>query len=604
MGGGIISVWSRVMFKAFFYFFRECWKLNWKFPFCFIMSELVLAVFTIGNSVLPKFVIDAIFIEANRNQAVTAIVVYILFSLLILLARQFFYSQDFVQTSKTVQKYDLKFASYIARAKYEEIEKQSFLDKKEKAKQFVQGFGEPFGSVLKQGLSIFGMILSMGAMGAIIFTLHPLVLVGLIIITVAQAYLLNKTLKPIKYYQLEQSVVERRRSYFDEKLNDFHYGKEIRNYGLTDWFLKKYREQMKEAFKFYNKMGHSKFKTGCVYVFASVLQLIIAYYYLFQKAFAGNMEVGNFTMYLVAIKIFFTRLSEAISSVIYIQQYKILFESYEEYINLPLEEKHSDFKPELPDNFEVEFQNVSFKYGSSENYALKNINVKFNSKERIAIIGENGAGKSTFIKLLLRLYKPSEGKILINGNDISEINYDYYQSWFASVFQDFKLFAFSIKDNIIFDSQLDENANKRLMEIVEKSGLGENIAKLEKGLDTLIYRDFDEAGFTPSGGVGQKIAIARAAYKNSPVVILDEPTAALDPKAENEIYEQFNDFFSDKLSLYISHRMAVTKFSDRTLVFDNANIIQDGTHEELINQEGKYKELYELQSQYYNEKEE
>lgn len=229
----------------------------------------------------------------------------------------------------------------------------------------------------------------------------------------------------------------------------------------------------------------------------------------------------------------------------------------------------------------------------------KAVNVKFNSRERIAIIGENGAGKSTFVKLLMRLYEPTEGTILINGIDIKEIDYNHYQTWFAAVFQDFKLFSFSIKDNITFGTADGGTANAELERLITAAGLKEVIDKLDKGLETLVYRDFDDAGFTPSGGEGQKIAIARAAYKNAPIVILDEPTAALDPKAENRIYEQFDEFFKDKCSLYISHRMAVTKFSDRVLVFDNSRIVQDGSPADLIKEEGKYRELYNLQAKFY-----
>ena len=269
-------------------------------------------------------------------------------------------------------------------------------------------------------------------------------------------------------------------------------------------------------------------------------------------------------------------------------------------MDYPIEQLASDIKPELPAVFDIEFRNVSFKYGTSEKYALRNINVKLNSKERIAIIGENGAGKSTFVKLLMRLYEPTEGTILLNGVDIKTIDYEHYQNFFAAVFQDFKLFSFTIRENITFDTDTTSERKKDLQKIVNATGLDKVVAKLSKGLDTTVYRDFDDAGFTPSGGEGQKIAIARAAYKNAPIVILDEPTAALDPISESQIYEQFNQFFSDKCSLYISHRMAVTKFSDRTLVFDNAQIVQDGNHEDLMNQKGKYRELYELQAQYYN----
>lgn len=172
-------------------------------------------------------------------------------------------------------------------------------------------------------------------------------------------------------------------------------------------------------------------------------------------------------------------------------------------------------------------------------------------------------------------------------------------SWFAAVFQDFKLFSFSINDNIAFGSDTDEASKYKLMRITEAVGLQDIADRLEKGLDTAVYRDFDDSGFTPSGGEAQKIAIARAAYKNAPIVILDEPTAALDPKAESKIYAQFDSFFKDKCSLYISHRMAVTFFSGRVLVFDRGSLIQDDTPDRLLQQEGKYKELYTLQAQVY-----
>ena len=200
----------------------------------------------------------------------------------------------------------------------------------------------------------------------------------------------------------------------------------------------------------------------------------------------------------------------------------------------------------------------------------------------------------------MRLYEPTEGTILINGINIKAIDYEHYQSWFAAVFQDFKLFSFSIKDNITFGTDTDETTKRELMRITEAVGLKEIADRLEKGLDTLVYRDFDDAGFSPSGGEGQKIAIARAAYKNAPIVILDEPTAALDPKAESTIYEQFDTLFKDKCSLYISHRMSVTAFSDRVLVFDQGSLIQDDTPAVLLQQEGKYKELYMLQARLYN----
>ena len=382
-------------------------------------------------------------------------------------------------------------------------------------------------------------------------------------------------------------------------MTDFQYGKEIRNYNLAPWFLDKYNEQIKVLSGFYAKTANTKFVSDVFNAVTFVIQLVISYFILIRDVFANALAVGNFTMYLSSVTAFASSLSEIITKSVELSQFNQYFDAFKEYMDMPSMNTAHGEKPALPSFFDIEFQNVSFKYGSSEKFALKDVNVKFNSRERIAIIGENGAGKSTFVKLLMRLYEPTEGTILINGIDIKEIDYNYYQTWFAAVFQDFKLFSFSIKDNITFGTADDGTANAELERLITAAGLKEVIDKLDKGLETLVYRDFDDAGFTPSGGEGQKIAIARAAYKNAPIVILDEPTAALDPKAENRIYEQFDEFFKDKCSLYISHRMAVTKFSDRVLVFDNSRIVQDGSPADLIKEEGKYRELYNLQAKFY-----
>lgn len=588
------------MFKAFFYFLRECWSLNWKFPMVLLMNELVAAALSVSLAVLPKFVIDAIFVQQNRQQSLIWIAIVLGSQFVLYMLRQIFFRLDYTTSNKTWHLYELKLAERMLNAKYEAIERQEFLDLHQKAARYVAGFGAGFGAVLRQGFQILGQLVTLIGLAAIIFTLHPIVIMALVAIVVVQTILLNKGLKPVRNFQIDQSVIERRADYFNKRINDFQYGKEIRNYNLNKWFLGKFKEQLARVFEFYKKIGNANLKLGFYSISGLVLQLFVSYYYLFRQSFLGLVTVGSFTMYLSAISTFFDTLSQIIMNVLQINQFKVLFKAYKEYMDYPIEQLASDIKPELPAVFDIEFRNVSFKYGTSEKYALRNINVKLNSKERIAIIGENGAGKSTFVKLLMRLYEPTEGTILLNGVDIKTIDYEHYQSFFAAVFQDFKLFSFTIRENITFDTDTTSERKKDLKKIVNATGLDKVVAKLSKGLDTTVYRDFDDAGFTPSGGEGQKIAIARAAYKNAPIVILDEPTAALDPISESQIYEQFNQFFSDKCSLYISHRMAVTKFSDRTLVFDNAQIVQDGNHEDLMNQNGKYRELYELQAQYYN----
>lgn len=246
---------------------------------------------------------------------------------------------------------------------------------------------------------------------------------------------------------------------------------------------------------------------------------------------------------------------------------------------------------------EVEFKNVSFKYPNTDRYILKNISVKINAGEHISIVGQNGAGKTTFIKLLCHLYDNYDGEILVNGKDAREYNFVDYMKMLSVVFQDFRLFAFTIKENVtIFDEQ-----DIDLEEIYKISGIYKWIESLDAKDQTYIYKMFVENGIEPSGGESQKLAIARALYKNSPIVILDEPTAALDPISEYEVYMNFDKLVENKTAVYISHRLSSCRFCDRIIVFNDGQLIEEGTHEELYGLEnGFYANMYRTQAKQYN----
>ncbi|MCD8145352.1 MAG: ABC transporter ATP-binding protein/permease [Oscillospiraceae bacterium] len=249
--------------------------------------------------------------------------------------------------------------------------------------------------------------------------------------------------------------------------------------------------------------------------------------------------------------------------------------------------------------YEVEFRDVSFRYPGSDTYALRHVNMKFRVGSHLAVVGMNGSGKTTFIKLLCRLYDPTEGEILLNGIDIRKYRYHEYMDIFSVVFQDFKLLALPLGQNVAGTVDYDQS---RVLDSLEKAGFSDRLAELSKGLDTSLYKELDAEGVEVSGGEAQKIAIARALYKDAPFIILDEPTAALDPMAEAEIYSRFNDIAGDKTAIYISHRLSSCKFCDEIAVFDHGQVIQKGTHESLVADEGgKYYELWNAQAQYYTE---
>ena len=333
----------------------------------------------------------------------------------------------------------------------------------------------------------------------------------------------------------------------------------------------------------------SAFLTGLIYLLVCI------------KAWAGAFGLGTATQYIGSVTSFFGGFSELMKCIGVMRINSSFLDTVFELLDTPntmyqgslTTEKRSDIQ------YDVEFRDVSFKYPGSEAYALRHVNMKFKVGSRLAVVGMNGSGKTTFIKLLCRLYDPTEGEILLNGINIRKYRYDDYMKIFSVVFQDFQLLALPLGQNVAASQTYDA---ARVLDCLNKAGFGEKLAKMPHGLDTYLYKSVDTEGVDVSGGEAQKIAIARALYKDSPFIILDEPTAALDPIAEAEIYSKFDEIAGDKTAVYISHRLSSCKFCDEIAVFDHGEVVQQGTHEELLGEpDGKYYELWNAQAQYYTE---
>lgn len=313
----------------------------------------------------------------------------------------------------------------------------------------------------------------------------------------------------------------------------------------------------------------------------------------------GAVGIGAFTMYLNAISVFSSSMKEVMSSIVDIRRFEAYYQAADEFIHLP--SKRNAGKRLAPadrgaDNV-IEFRNVSYCYRGHTRNAIDHVSFTLKTGEKLAIVGENGAGKSTLIKLMIRLYDPTEGEILYNGVDIRELEYDQYIRLFSTVFQDYQLFSFTMEENVAFEQA--NTAHDQVEEILNRMGLTALISSLPLGVKTPIHKDFDQAGVELSGGEGQKLALARAIYKNAPFVILDEPTAALDPRAEHQLYQLFDDLVLNKAAVYISHRLSSTVFCDRIIVLDKGSIIEEGSHQDLLGQNGVYAELFQMQAQHY-----
>jgi len=325
-----------------------------------------------------------------------------------------------------------------------------------------------------------------------------------------------------------------------------------------------------------------------------------AYIFVTLQAIAGVITIGAVLLYANALNRFARGLTDLASS---FSQFAVTAKRQQaviEYMNFPdvLHKGTLPVEKRRDNEYEIEFRNVSFQYPGSEAYSLRNFSIKLNIGQKLAIVGMNGSGKTTMIKLLCRLYDPTEGVITLNGFDIKKYDYAEYMRIFSVVFQDFKVFSFKLSENIACSTEID---NERATQAIQMVGLSERTEKMPDGLDTYLYSDFDK-GVEISGGEAQKIALARALYKDAPFIVLDEPTAALDPIAEFDIYSKFNGIVGDKTAIYISHRLSSCRFCDDIAVFHEGALIQRGNHDTLVaDMSGKYYELWNAQAQYYND---
>lgn len=396
----------------------------------------------------------------------------------------------------------------------------------------------------------------------------------------------------------EASNAETRFKYYFDNLSGYEKQKDLRVCKQQDLYEKEIARFTSEGKATADKMAGAYVKNTLAQQSVSAFMGFLVYIFAGVLAWAGVISIGGVVTYAASILKFTDAVARLAYQMSRLKEFADFAEDYVIYKALP-QRKHEGTIPlekRRDGRFMVEFDHVSFKYPGSDVYVIQDLTMNFEIGEKMAIVGKNGSGKTTFIKLLCRLYDVTEGCIKVNGIDIRKYNYEEYSDLFAVVFQDFKVFSFPLGENVAAGSHVDE---KRAMDALERAGLGERMQTLPDRLDTNVGREFEENGVTFSGGEKQKMAIARAIYKDAPFVIMDEPTAALDPESECEVYAGFDKMVGNKTAIYISHRLASCRFCQDILVFDRGKIVQRGRHEELENQEGLYRELWNAQAQYY-----
>ena len=594
----------KINFNAFLFFFR----ISPKYWFVFFTSRFLAVFNSFFDLFMTAILLNQFNTDINIKNIFYILILLLIVKLLINVLNRVLSYFNTVYSKEFADKENLLFIDKFLHINYSEMEGTNFRQLRRTISEtanfgygrhaFIQTLQEMIDDVFSIIISVFlfakffvSLICDDGNLMSV--WLFFVIFVFISIRVISNNYAINKS---------NELMTERIEGFVDcnrveDSVNSYHQGKDIRLYRQSEYILKIKRE----IFLSWKTIWSDICAKRCTYAtYATIvtnLETIFTNLILFYFVFIGKMLPGSYVSNLGYV----SKFSEALCSVsANVSMLKNNTEHIARYLSffdyVEIEQSGVSINNCKFENY-ITFNNVSFKYPDCDETVLNNITCNIMKGKKYAIVGQNGSGKSTFIKLLCRLYEPESGYIQIDDLKANSINLEEYWSAFSIIFQDFNLFAFSLGQNIAVNYSASE---KDLLPIIEKACFLDRYKNMEEGMDTLLYKNFDESGVEISGGEAQKIALSRAIYKNGDIFVLDEPTAALDPIAESELYQNFNAIAQDKTVIYISHRLASCKFCDEIMVFDNGKIVQIGTHESLLKDvNGKYYELWRAQADHY-----
>lgn len=590
--------------KAIKYFFPIAWKTQPGYFLCGFSQMILSALSPFVKIMMTPLIIDELLSGRNISRLMLYAAIIVLGNAALDMIISFL--------SVTMEKYSEKFENYfieqmsrrIMELDFQLTEDKSALDQIEKAREGMSWYSGGVNGICQQFFTLISACLTVAGTIVLIFVNAPVLclLTAILLIIKAVVNSKNNRIELESYRHL--SKVNRIFSYLGWEVTDFRYGKDIRLYDAADMMTEKWKDYSREELRQWQWEANKRLPWSLLSAVADTAEDFGMYLYLGALVILGKITIGTFSQMLATGAAFQNSMQEIITSMQEIVKRTNYAYEYVKFMDYPAAIENGSYKVQpgshkvQPGPHTIEFRNVTFSYPNTDVKVLDGVNITLKQGEHLSVVGLNGAGKTTFIKLLCRLYDPGSGEILLDGVNIKDYDYNEYMALFAPVFQDFKLFAFSVRDNIVLDGECGDRALNHLLEQV---GIAEKVNSFENGTNTVLFKSFDENGVEPSGGEQQKIAIARALYKKAPVVILDEPTAALDPVAEYDIYRQFNTLVGGKTAIYISHRLSSCKFCDKIAVFSEGKIKEYGTHDELVTMtDGIYAEMFVAQAHYYN----
>lgn len=584
--------------KKIIFLLRNAWMTAKGFVLISAITNIFQAILSFGNIIGTGLIVEALLSKKSLNQVFLLILIFSCANLTVAILKELLSLIFEYMQRQTTNKMQYMYAEDSVKVNYHFAQDGTILDLKKKSMAALPAFYiDRLGEILKYAVQFIAIITIVGYFS-------PLFLIILIATSVASIFLIFKTKKDETDFQNEKVEDDRKLDYIYQVMTQYEYAKEVRINRAETYTSNKYDGIMKSQLEKLKKLFLKRTGINILSAVITIIQSASMYLYFSYMVFSGNISISEYTILLGSTTLFVSLILGFFEIVALFGRSCSLFDYYLDYQNAIIKNSNIYASNKLPHpsvNFSspvIRFENVSFTYPNTENPILKNINLELKPNERTGLVGLNGSGKTTFVKLLTRLYDPTEGMITINGTDIKDIPYKQYSALIGVVLQDYYLFAYSVKENITLETPYDE---KKLRSALKESGSDKKIEALKNGIDTSVSKVLDKDGIEFSGGEGQKLALARAIYKNSPILVLDEPTSALDPIAEYELFSRLNDISKNKLTLYISHRLSSTKFCDKIVVLSDGEIAEIGSHNELMDRGGLYCELFTSQAKYYKE---
>ena len=491
----------------------------------------------------------------------------------------------------------------FCRTSYCHTEDPDYLKQAEKAQKSVDGNGEAGEAIWQTLTDLLTNVISFVVYLLLLAQAGPWA-AALCAVLSAVSYFAGERIRSWRHrHREEEGELAHKLHYMIRRSQDIKLAKDVRIFGLAPWLGELFDKFERLYQDFYARAMRHYLWADLLDAALALLRNGAAYGLLITMALRGELTAAEFVLYFTAVSGFASWMTGIFSNLAALHQNSLDLSALREFLTIPEPFRFEGGKPlpVKPDHlYELELRDVSFRYPGADHDTLSHIDLTIHPGEKLAVVGKNGAGKTTLIKLLCGFYDPTEGQVLLDGQDIRQYDRRDYYKHFSAVFQQFSLLAATMAENVAQADQADIDM-PRMWDCLERAGIADKIRSLPKQENTMLGREVYLDGVDLSGGQTQRLMLARALYKNAPVVVLDEPTAALDPIAESDLYQKYNDLTGNCTSVYISHRLASTRFCDRVLLIENGSIAEEGTHEELLERGGRYACLFNVQSKYYKE---